>query len=83
MKKISASRVLKSVVNAARGKGITIQPGSEADRAVRDVINTSANVANKGISLGNRLVKKGSDTLEEIRQKVHEATAPKPVTKKR
>jgi hypothetical protein len=83
MKKISAPRILKSVTDAAQGKGITIQPGSQADKTTRSVINTSVDVANKGISLGNRLAKKGSKVLEEIREKVHEATAPRPNTNKR
>lgn len=57
-------------------KGVTILPGSSADRGVRTVSKLTADVS----TAGKRLVDEASTTIkqvsEDIRSRVHEATRP-------
>ena len=82
MKKISAPRVLKKITSAALKQGISVKPGSKADKTTKDIVNSTVETANKGIALGNSLVKKGEGVLEGIREKIHAASAPKAAPKK-
>jgi heterodisulfide reductase subunit C len=83
MKKISPAKVLRSVTNAAAKKGVTLRPGSEADKTTAAVVTTGVKIANEGISLAQRISRKGSSLLEKARERVHEATKPAPPAKKK
>ena len=83
MKKINPTKVLRTVANAAAKKGVTLRPGSDADKTTTAVVTASVNIANEGISLAQKISKKGSSFLEKARERVHEATKPAPRPKQK
>jgi len=76
---INSRRAINAVARPLKTKGVVIQPGSDAEHALKSGVK----VANQGIRALNRLFAEGEKVAEEGRDAIHRATAPKRKTKAR
>lgn len=70
---INSRRAVNAVVRPLKRKGVVIQPGGDAENAIK----TGVKVANRGIRALNQLLAESENVVEETRDAIHRATAPK------
>ena len=79
IRSINSRRAINAVTRPLKTKGVVIQPGSDAENAIKSGVK----VANLGIRALNRLFAEGEKVAEEGRDAIHRATAAKRKTKAR
>jgi hypothetical protein len=77
------SKKLKNVIlNSGKKVGLLVAEDGPADKALTRGTDVAANVINEGEKQGKKLVKEARSALDELRAKIHAATAPAPKKKK-
>lgn len=76
---LNTRRVLKAVSEPLKKKGVVIEPGGEAEQAIR----TGVKAGNRGIRAVNEMIVEGEKLVDDLRERIHRATAPKPKAKAR
>lgn len=73
IRSINSRRAVNAVVRPLKNKGVVIVPGGDAENAIR----SSVKVANQGIRALNRLIDESEKVIDDTRDAIHRATAPK------
>lgn len=79
IRSINTRRVVTAIATPLKKKGVVIQPGSEAENAIKGGVRT----ANRGIRVLNAVIAEGETLFDEGRDAIHKATAPKTARKPR
>ena len=74
IRSINSRRAVDAVVQPLKKKGVILEPGGDAANAIRSGVR----VANRGIKALNQLIAGGEKVVDEGRDALHKATAPKP-----
>ena len=76
---INPRNAVSAIATPLKKKGIAIEPGSDAEKAIVESIKA----ANRGIRVLNEFLSGGERIVEEGRDAIHQATRPKPTRKRR
>ena len=74
---IKASKLKNDILKSGKKVGILIAEESAADRVITTGTQATADLVNTSEKQAKRLVKQARSTLDEVRAKIHEATAPR------
>jgi hypothetical protein len=74
---IKAKKLKSSLLKSGKKVGILVAEDSKVDRAITGGAEVTATIINDGEKQAKRLVKGARAKLDELRAKIHEATAPR------
>jgi hypothetical protein len=78
---IKATNLKSSVLNTGKKIGLLVATDSPVDRAIDNSTKVAADVYNEGEKQTKKLVVEAKSKLDQLRAKIHEATAPKAAAK--
>ena len=73
IRSLNSRRAVNAVVQPLKKKGVIIQTGGDAENAIKSGVKA----ANKGIRALNWLIAEGEKAVDDTRDAIHRATAPK------
>ncbi len=79
---IKAKKIKNAILRSGKKAGLLIAEDGPADQAITRGTKVAANVINESEKQGRKLVKEARSALDELRAKIHAATAPGPKAKK-
>lgn len=74
---LDPKKLKREILKSGKSVGISIDRDSRADKVITRGTALVADVVNEGEKEGRKLAKDARTTIDRIRAKVHEATAPK------
>ena len=79
---IKAKKLKNVILKSGKKVGLLVAEDGPADQAITRGTDVAASVINEGEKQGKKLVKEARSALDELRAKIHAATAPDPKKKK-
>jgi len=79
---IKAKKLKNVILKSGKKVGLLVAEDGPADQAITRGTTVAAEVINEGEKQGKKLVKEARSALDELRAKIHAATAPRPRRRK-
>lgn len=74
---IKASKLKNNILKTGKKIGLLVAEESPADRVITSGTQVTADLINDSEKQAKRLAKKARTALDDVRAKIHEATAPR------